>query len=278
MCAITATLLILICFSSDGQSFHPSASTSPTDLRASASNSLSVLYSGKSTNANWSYSPGSTSCWIYPVDLSGLSIDGVNGSRAGTDLSLITTRHCICTRHLGITLNSPVVFRGVDGLAYANIPVSCTNYSGSDLLLVTLASNVPPAVHPFMVLPSQATNNLPGGSLRGLNVAWYQNTSGKMQSMEISGNAGTSQLIGFLLTIPNSPFWTGSGVSGDSAGPAFLVLDGRPVLLFTLYSSLINGPNLAYRPIQDWIIMNIGTNKLTYADFDFTLSTRTRYP
>lgn len=237
------------------------------DLQESLNTSLYALYQGKNTN-QWQWLPGATNCWVNPVDLSGVSLYlypayDPNVFAPG-DLMLITPRHGVSAAHIfGAPINKKVIFaatRGPNPTYHTNLIVAVSGVS-IDVVVVTLASNVPPSIKPFSVLPADYARYFRPNTnaFVGTQAAWYRNNSRKMNVVATwTGETGSYLFEEARLPYETTPFREGSATSGDSSGPVFFVLNGKPVLAFCVYYASPAGPFLSDR--IPWLNQQTGGN------------------
>lgn len=165
--------------------------------------------------------------WCGDLDITCASPWNSSGGhkRAGT---LVTPRHIIGASHYEYSVGAVVRFVAKDGTVHDRTVAGKARHPESrnyhpDLTIYTLDSDLPPTIKPCAVMPSDYSNYLENFSRvaclgldqeeKALVIDWY--SRGNMQTP----------------TDPNRLIFHENKISGDSGNPAFIIVDGEPVLV-----------------------------------------------
>lgn len=260
----------------------------PASLSNKLNGDLAALIAGKNVS-QWGWYEGSTTSWIYPLDVSGIALSGdassVSGGPLGAatsgDMMLVTSKHGIAAKHMfqpGDGNDNPgrkIVFAGVDGTLVTNVIESTSDWL-DDIIVVTLVSNVPSSVHPFKLFPTNVHLCFPGvtiwnnskkvmNALNGVNGIWFRNNTGKMNVAGTTNGTGSGQ-IGFDIRPVTTFTDNSSATGGDSSGPMMYVFGTNAVLACAMTGPTPSGSFLSDPEHTAFIQARIGTNTLSFID------------
>lgn len=191
------------------------------------------VWSDVGTNVDWT----GVSPWHQPYISS-----NTRYQMAGT---LISPRHVILANHYRMPVDSTLLFvTNTNELVYRTLSNVAT-ISGTDIIVGLLDSDVPDSVTYYPLIDESILESL---------VKKFEPTSAydiPMVVFDQEKKAIVHSLTGIDSSIiMHTPYTTGDKgtvsetiVSGDSGQPGFIVVDGRPILLFAHYSASF-GPNL----------------------------------
>ena len=167
--------------------------------------------------------------------------DGSGGLRGC--VTTITPLHGITNHHFGQLYVPGVVHYFLDraNTVQARKVVKAEQVGETDIEVVTFDSPLPASVQPAQLLPAAVVNRLlpPGTPLLS------NNQQKRVYIVELAG-LGNGEIFVQPAAAPGRSAWTTSppAVLGDSDSPVFVLLDGRPRLLFTYHTSL-SGPAIS---------------------------------
>ncbi len=150
---------------------------------------------------------------------------------AGTAIS---PRHIILATHFETPTNSIYYFRDSSGVVYARMLVAKHRIQMTDITIGLLDSELPVSIHPAKMLPYDYANWIGDGcGLPALTLNRHEealvmelNAMPKKQIAIIGCHvASTERRRAFFKSIE----------TGDSSNPRFLIFDGEPVLLHTIW-------------------------------------------
>lgn len=171
-----------------------------------------------------------SSCWAADIDLTCVS-------RHKPTATLITPRHAICAEHYktgnSITFigsDNSIVTRTVIGRKNVG-PSNASDGYATDLHIMTLNADIPETLQFAKVLPSNILDYLP--TIRTKHVACLTFDQEKKALITDLYNLTTTR-ASFIVPIDaqRNNFYEAK-ISGDSGSPAFLLIDGEPVLVTT---------------------------------------------
>lgn len=190
-----------------------------------------------------------TSCWAYGIDTSCVSMwnSGARNERAGTAIS---KRHAIAAVHHFLGIGWELYFCGTNEVVYTNRVTGTRNIAGTDIQIVSLQSELPDAVTPAYLLPTNFHEYISTGMC--LPVLRFDQDERCIVN-EISDGLpviGSAQTGLFHTSVPKVthrvPFYDYLR-GGDSGNPVFLILGNKPILLGTAYWGLEGISNGVYR-------------------------------
>lgn len=177
-----------------------------------------------------------TSCWVYPLNLTAISPWNSRGGQTRAGVA-ITPRHVLAAKHYPlsvsdairfVTAGNVVVDRTVD--AIYNVPEAVT-YS-KDVQIVRLNSDLPASITPVKFLPANAYDYLPSWDTWYLPLI-YTNQYERMACAQskISPQSVVDYIVSAITR--ESPYGVmyEQVIVGDSGSPAFVVINGTPVLI-----------------------------------------------
>ena len=253
---------------------------------------LQNAQAGLTTN-NWTFETSTgrvAGSWISGLDMSGYCLAGALGSANAFDCSLITPKHCVAAAHawpIPGAIGMQLVFQGVDGLAYTNSIAAMDSLSNLDVLVLTLASNMPPAVHPFEILPPDWWNFASIGASNQYSwpTLWINNVTGNHADVTTIAlcNGVYDGEINFEPDVPEQPAWVRTntffenvpltGNPRSSAG-VFAVLGTNHVAILTsIRYSDVSGPCYSATNILPWITSIVGPSPLILSDLSPWITT-----
>lgn len=183
-------------------------------------------WSNVGTDIDWT----GVSAWNQPYD--GYSS---RYQKAGT---LISPRHIVLANHWYMPVNSTLLFvSNSNEMVYRTLS-AVQPIAGTDITIGVLDSDVPDSVTYYPIIASSTLQAL---------IKKYEPTSGydiPMVAFDQEKKAIVRSLNAVSTFITHSTYVTGSRsflseslVGGDSGSPAFIVVDNRPILLFTHYTA-----------------------------------------
>ena len=191
------------------------------------------LWSNVGTDVDWT----GVSPWNQPFD--GYS------SRYQKAGALISPRHVVLASHWHMPIGANLLFvSNTNEMIYRNL-TALQQIAGTDIIIGVLDSDVPDSVTYYPIIASSTLQSLikkyePAPTYDIPMVVFDQEKKAIIHSL----NGISSTAIG------HAPYSTGARAflseliaSGDSGSPAFIIVDDRPILLFTHYSASW-GPNL----------------------------------
>ncbi len=166
------------------------------------------------------------------LDLTGISSWNTTGAntRAGT---LISPRHIVFATHYQIDNGATIVFVGNDNTVATRTLANKMTIAGTDITVGVLDSDVPSWVTYYPIIPLAdledhlSTNHVPILLLDQEKKALVDdlvNINGFVTHTTPPENTTRSLFHEDL-------------IGGDSGSPAFIIIDGKPVLMFTHYST-----------------------------------------
>jgi hypothetical protein len=182
-------------------------------------------------------------CWANGIDLSCASPWNTTGGsqRAGT---LVSPRHLVFCQHANFfpQVGATIFFVSASGVVItrqlqAIQPVG----GGPDIVVGLLDSDVDNGVGFAKVLPTNYASYLPSIDFFSTVPSMFLNQN------ERASIAGIRVLSSIYATTFSSDYadYFGTVVAGDSGNPAFLVIEGEPVLL-GVFSSPTNGSHIGH--------------------------------
>lgn len=177
-----------------------------------------------------------TSCWAYALNLTAISPWNSRGGQTRGGVA-ITPRHVLVAKHYPLSVSDTVRFvtagnvvvdRTVD--AIYNVPEIVT-YS-KDVQIVRLDSDLPASITPVKFLPANAYEYLPSWDAWQLPLI-YTNQSERMACAQskISPQSVVDYIVSTVTTEPPYGVMYEQVIVGDSGSPAFVVINGTPVLI-----------------------------------------------
>lgn len=238
---------------------------------------------------NWVWTDGNSvnpQCWAYGWELSGFSVSETTGQT----ITLITPKHGITCAHSPPEVGATATFIGNDGnpvvgtiASFESVTVSGASSPVLDLLLVTFQEEFPATVVPFPVLPTDyATRGelaqKSGDKVAGAEALFYRANSMKMNVKLVCVwllGSGFPSLNPAGRTWQMPPDFTEPTVTaGDSGSPAWLVINGRPVFIFSTWLNDPNGPLPSFpgrlQRLQE-LVAPYTLETVSLADFPITL-------
>lgn len=224
------TLQLIACmFSAVFATAEASTDASPldkfVDYRANGANGVFIL---------------NTNCWAYGIDTSCVSMwnSATGNERAGTAIS---KRHLLAAAHHPLGIGWTMYFCGTNGVVYTNRIAGTRNVAGTDIQIASLQSELPDAVTPAYLLPTNFHEYIWNGKY--LPVLRFDKDERCIVN-EISDGLpviGSAQTGLFQVSVPRiahrGPYYDYLR-SGDSGNPIFLILGNRPIVLGTAYWGL----------------------------------------
>lgn len=214
-------------FSTRGDSTTVNGTTSTDWVRNTG------LWSNVGTDVDWT----GVSPWNQPFD--GYS------SRYQKAGALISPRHVVLASHWHMPIGSNLLFvSNTNEMIYRTLS-GLQSISGTDITIGVLDSDVPDSITYYPIIASSTLQSLikkyePAPAYDIPMVVFDQEKKAIIHSLNYLS----------ATTIGHAPYFSGSRaflseyvVSGDSGSPSFIVVDDRPILLFTHYSAG-GGPNL----------------------------------
>ena len=221
--------------------------------------------------------------WISGLDMSGYCLAGAFGGGNSFDCSLITPRHCIAAAHAWPNpgaIGMQLVFQGVDGLPYTNSIAGMSAMSNLDVLILTLASNMPPVVHPFEILPADWWDFASVGASNQYvwPALWINNVTGNHADVSTIAVCNGSYVgdINFEPDVPEQPAWVRTnrffenvpfmGNPRSSAGVFAVVGTNHVAILSSIEYTDVSGPCYSATNILPWITATVGASPLKLSD------------
>jgi hypothetical protein len=219
-------------------------------------------------------------CWASDLDLTGISSyntwDGVRG--AGT---LITRRHGVVCAHFAIYGTPFMRFIKADGTVVTrqvlksvyhplyNPPVTRTRYP--DLSVFVLDEDLPEDIKHYKLLPPNFSNYI-SDDLLGAGRPLCFGTNQQESACVAAANKSDPQWFGHTYSRRNpleTSFWA-QPAKGDSNSGFFFVINGEPVLIFTLTG---NGGTKLHLLIDDINQMIVACDNLVGASTGYSIET-----
>jgi hypothetical protein len=191
--------------------------------------------------------------WLSNLDFSGV---GWDSPYAGT---LVTSQHVVFASHFQRPLNYPIVFHDRDGNPVTRTIASLRSVPNifsytPDITIAKLSSPVPDSVFSYPVLKpyllTKMNTDLSGApylvsdKLRNI----FVHKVSFMNTNSINGTKDTS--------LPD--FMSHILVSGDSGNPAFIIVEGMPVLMSThTFAGYGGGPSYSSQDNQTKILLEM---------------------
>ena len=186
------------------------------------------------TNASSDRFVVSTNFWLKGLDFTAVSPwNSHDGNlRAGTAIS---RRHVIFAKHFPLRLGTRIAFVGETGIATHYTIKDVKAVASCDIMVGVLDWELTPDIHPAKILPEISDGLFAPGSY------WPVVTFDKHERAylsEIVGNRDEDTGVLYLINrAAHSNEWRRYGghlVCGDSGNPAFIILNGQPILLYCL--------------------------------------------
>jgi len=178
-----------------------------------------------------------TGCWAADFDMTGISnYNNYDTRRAGT---LITPRHAILAKHLGLLVGKVVTWIAQDGTAVTRQITGVADHDLSDIQVIALDSDLPGTIKWYEILPANhaAFFTAVGSPL----VVFDQEEKVLVFEWKSVDDDVTHQEPA---TSPRSLYYE-ELVPGDSGHPTCLALNGELYVLACHYTS-IRGPFTTY--------------------------------
>ena len=206
------------------------------DYRANGTNGVFIL---------------NTNCWAYGIDTSCVSMwnSGAKNEKAGTAIS---KRHVLAAAHHFLGIGWELYFCGTDENIYTNRVAGSRVVSGTDIQIVSLQNELPDAVTPAYLLPTNFHEYIWTGKY--LPVLRFDQDERCIVNEIADGLpfVGTPYVdeARFVASYPQiesrRPFFAYTR-SGDSGNPTFLILGDLPILLGAAHKGINTISNGVYQ-------------------------------
>lgn len=205
------------------------------DARLEGKNPSSCLtrFTGYEANGHADRFVENTNFWLKGIDFSCVSPWNSAGGRqrAGT---LISKRHIVFAKHFPFWQGVRIVFVGEDGGVCPCYIEATKAIEKTDIMIGLLNAEVTPNIIPAKLLSKSAAKRI--GSGAGLPVVTF-NQHEQAFLTELNP-INTNQFFSISSRIPSKDLYRqfrAKIIVGDSGNPAFLLLDGKPVLVYCLH-------------------------------------------
>jgi hypothetical protein len=164
-----------------------------------------------------------------------------NGFYGGA--TLISPRHYVTAAHFYLANGTKISFLDASGNVVIRTVLNSVGVAGTDINIGLLDSDVPSSITYYPLISSTALQNMTVQTIAETIdvpiVVFNQNGQALIRSM---GGIGT-EISNFTYNAgPRAPF-SRDLISGDSGQPGFIIINGKPVLLFANHGA-VNGANL----------------------------------
>lgn len=187
--------------------------------------------------------PANPDFWLKGVDFTCVSPwnDEYGTQRAGTAIS---KRHIIFAKHFQMAPGTRIAFVGETGETSRYRIKAVKVLDRCDIAIGLLDYELTPDVHPAKVLPSGFEKWLPPGS-RWPVVTFNQREQAYLSELSSISNPPSSRVMLWNDAAKREDWrkFGGKFIVGDSGDPAFMIVNGKPILLYCLFSGGVgHGP------------------------------------
>lgn len=187
--------------------------------------------------------PRNPDFWLEGIDFTCVSPwnDTYGSQRAGTAIS---KRHIILAKHFPLPSGTRIAFVGEMGEVSHYSVKATKGLDNCDILIGLLDYELTPDVHPACVLPSDF-DKLYAHDSRCPAITFNQHEQALFSELTCWTNSA-AYLHAFSNREPGNPNWKRFRtplISGDSGNPAFMLYNGKPILLYCLLTGGVgHGP------------------------------------
>lgn len=176
-----------------------------------------------------------TNFWLRGIDFSCVSPwnSGSGRLRAGTAIS---KRHIVFGKHYPLWKDVRIVFVGEDGGVCPCSIVATKELPNTDIAIGLLNAELTPNIHPAKILPRNAAEYIGDGT--DFPVVTFNQFENAFLTYVRNVRSLASDFLVMWCREPTDPRqcrFRKPIKGGDSGNPAFLLFNGQPILLFTLY-------------------------------------------